>query len=150
VILFDLHTFSARAKQLGYMGKKPPLYGIYDVKTFVLNRDTLKPLNTDTIRWNKLAVSLPGKAAIMLMDNNMRYFSIQTDTVKKTIKLMAKNDTANKYIFTYTLKDSTLSVQGKHLNDSLQIQLKQVNLDNLPLLRHKFHWVIEHQKQLDR
>jgi len=146
VIFFDLHTFSARAKQLGYIGKKPSLYGVYDVKAFIINKDTI----TDTIRWNKLVVSLPGKAAVVRMNNAMRYFVINTDTTKKTILLTAKYDTVNKYVFNYDLKDSVLSLHGKHLNDSLQIKLKQVNLDSLPLLKHKFHWVIEHQKQLER
>lgn len=150
VIFLDLHAFSARAKQMGYMGKKPPLYGAYDVQTFIVNRDTVKPLTTDTFRWNKLLVSLPGKAAIILMDNNMRYFTIKIDTAKKTMQLAGKSDTSNKYMLTYDLKDGVLIAGGKHLDDSLQMQLKQVNLDSLPLLKHKFHWVIEHQKQLDR
>jgi hypothetical protein len=150
LIFFDLHTYSVKAKQLGYMDKKPPLYGLYDVKTFIINKDTLKPLTTDTFRWNKLVVSLPGKAAIIMMNDNMRYFNINTDTIRKAIQLTAKNDTFNKYVFTYDLKDSVLSIGGKHHNDSLQMQLKQINLDSLPLLKHKFHWVIEHQKQLER
>ncbi len=150
VIFFDLHTFSARAKQLGYIGKKPTLYGVYDVQTFIIYKDTLKPLTTDTFRWNKLVVSLPGKAAVVQMNNDMQYFVINTDSAKRTIQLVGKTDTGNKYLFTYDLKDSLLSLHGKHLNDSLQIQLKQVNLDSLPLLKHKFHWVIEHQKQLER
>ena len=150
VIFFDLHTFSARAKQLGYIGKKPTLYGVYDVQTFIINKDTLKPLTTDTFRWNKLVVSLPGKAAVVQMNNDMQYFVINTDTAKRTIQLAGKADTSNKYLLTYDLKDSILSLHGKHLNDSLQMQLKQVNLDSLPLLKHKFHWVIEHQKQLER
>jgi hypothetical protein len=150
VIFFDLHTFSARAKQLGYIGKKPALYGAYEVNTFIINKDTLKPLTTDTIRWNKLIISLAGKAALIRMNNDMRYFVINTDTTKKTIQLIAKNDTANKYLFTYDLKDSVLLINGKHYHDSLQVQLKQMNLDSLPLSKHKFHWVIEHQKQLER
>jgi len=150
VILFDLHTFSARAKQLGYIGRKPQLYGVYDVKTFIINKDTLKPLITDTFRWSKLVVSLPGKAVVVRMNNDMQYFVINTDTAKRTIQLAGKTDKGNKYLFSYELKDSVLSLHGKHLNDSLQIELKQVNLDSLPLLKHKFHWVIEHQKQLER
>jgi len=150
VILFDLHTFSARAKQLGYMGKKPPLYGAYDVKTFILNKDTLKPLATDTIRWNRLLVSLPGKGAVTRMNNEMQYFVISIDSTKKTVQLIAKNDEANKYMFSYELNDNMLSMQGKHRNDLIQMLLKRIDLDSLPLLKHKFHWVTEHQKQLER
>jgi hypothetical protein len=150
VIFFDLYTFSARAKQLGYMGKKPSLYGAYEVRTFIVNKDTLKPITTDTLRWNKLIVSLAGKAAVIRMNNDIHYFVINTDTAKRTIKLTGRTDTANKYLFTYDLKDSVLLINGKHYHDSLRVQLKQMNLDSLPLLKHKFHWVIEHQKQLER
>jgi uncharacterized membrane protein YphA (DoxX/SURF4 family) len=151
LIFFDLHTFSAKAKQLGYIGKKPPLYGVYDVKTFIINRDTLKPLTTDTTRWSKLIISsLPGKASIMQMNNDMRYFAIKPDTTKKTIQLIAESDTADKYIFSYVLQDSVLSMRGKYHDDLIEIQLKQFNLDNLPLVKHKSHWIIEPQEKLRR
>jgi len=32
---------------MGSKAPKPPLYGLYDVNTFVINKDTLKPLTTD-------------------------------------------------------------------------------------------------------
>jgi len=151
VILLDLRSFSAKAKQWGYLGKKAPLYGVYEVVTFIVNKDTLKPLTTDTTRWNKLVISsIPGNASVVLMNNDMRYFDIKPDTAKRTIQLTSENDTANRYTLSYILKDSVLSVSGMHYNDSLQIRLKQFNLDSLPLLRHKFHWVTEHQKRLKR
>jgi len=151
VIFFDLHAFSAKAKQWGYLGKKAPLYGIYNVETFIINKDTLKPLTTDTIRWSKLVISsVPGNAGIIMMNSDMRYFDIRTDTVKKTIQLTSENDTTNHYILSYDLRDSVLSISGKHYNDSFQVRLQQFNLDSLPLLKHKFHWVTEHQKRIKR
>jgi hypothetical protein len=151
-LFFDLYHFSVRAKQFGYGVKKPPLYGIYDVKTFVRNKDTLKPLTTDTSRWNKLVISsIPGKASVIFMNDSIRYFIFNPDTVKKTIFMVAEKDTSDKYTFNYSLlKDSTLSLRGKRYNDSLKIQSQLLDLNKLPLINHKFHWIIDHQTRLKR
>ncbi|MDO3625273.1 hypothetical protein [Mucilaginibacter sp. BT774] len=151
VIFFDLHALSGKSKQLGYIGKKAPLYGVYNAETFIVNKDTLKPLTSDTTRWRKLVISsISGKAGIVLMNNDMRYFDIKPDTVRRTILLTAENDATNRYILSYNLKDSVLSLSGKHYTDSLQIRLKRFNLDSLPLLKQKFHWVTEHQQRIER
>jgi uncharacterized membrane protein YphA (DoxX/SURF4 family) len=152
LLFFDLYHFSVRAKQFGYGVKKPPLYGIYDVKTFVRNKDTLKPLTTDTNRWNKLVISsIPGKASVIFMNDSIRYFIFNPDTVKNTIFMVAEKDTSDKYTFYYRLlKDSTFSLRGKWYNDSLKIQSQLLDLSKFPLLNHKFHWVIDHQSRLKR
>ncbi|HTD41273.1 MAG TPA: hypothetical protein VK671_11680 [Mucilaginibacter sp.] len=151
LIFFDIRSFSIKKKQFGYGVDKPPLYGVYDVKTFIVNKDTLKPLTTDTTRWEKLIVSsIPGKAGIMLMNNNIRYFVFKPDTLNKTIQLIAEKDTSNRYTFTYSLKDSVLSLKGRCRKDTLQIQVQQFDLSKLPLVNHKFHWIIDHQNRLKR
>ena len=43
--------------QYGDAAPKPPLYGIYDVETFVRNKDTLPPLTTDTSRWKQIVIN---------------------------------------------------------------------------------------------
>jgi uncharacterized membrane protein YphA (DoxX/SURF4 family) len=152
LLFFDLYHFSVKAKQFGYGLKKPPLYGIYDVKTFVRNKDTLKPLTTDINMWHKLIIStIPGKASVVLMNDSIRYFIFSADTVKKTICMIAEKDTSEKYTFNYSqLKDSIFSFRGKGHNDSLKMQFQLFDLNRLPLINHKFHWVIDHQGRLKR
>jgi hypothetical protein len=151
LIYFELHSFSMRKKQFGYGLAKTPLYGVYDVKTFIRNKDTIQPLTTDPTRWRKLIVSsIPGQAAIMLMNDSIRYFFLKSDTSHKTIQLTAEKDTTNRYTFGYDRRDSILSIRGKHADDSVIVQLQQLPTDNLILVKHKFHWIINHQSRLKR
>lgn len=151
LISFDLFSFSIKKKQFGYGVDKPPLYGIYDVRRFIIDKDTLQPLTTDTSRWSKMIVSsIPGKAAVVLMNNNIRYFVFRPDTSNKTIQLIAEKDASNRYTFTYYRKDSLLYIYGTHYKDSITVQLQQIALDSLTLVKHKFHWITDHQNRLKR
>src|SRR5690606_2599072 len=40
--------------QYGDATPKPAMYGIYEVKDFIINNDTLSPTLTDTLRWRNL------------------------------------------------------------------------------------------------
>jgi len=51
---YSIQTYSTYVR-----GPDPPLHGIYRVETFVLNKDTLPPLLTDTIRWDRMIFSFP-------------------------------------------------------------------------------------------
>jgi hypothetical protein len=152
VVFFDLYGNFARAKQEGIGTQKPPLYGIYNVKTFIRNKDTIKPLTTDTTRWNKLIVSsVPHNASIMLMNDSMRYFVFNPDTVNKKIVMYAEKDTADKYAFDYSLpKPGVLTIRGKWHKDSLEIDFQQYDLNKFPLNHNSFHWIIDHQAGIKR
>ena len=151
LIAFDLHSFSIKKNQFGYGLTKPPLYGVYDVKTFIINRDTPGHLTADTTRWSKLLVSsIPGKAAIERVNNKLSYFVFKADTLNNSIQLIADNDTSNRYTLNYALKGDVLYLDGKHHNDSIRVRLQRFALNSLPLFKHKFHWIIDHQNRLRR
>ena len=152
LLVFDLYGFSSRVKQYGTDTQKPSLYGIYGVQTFKRNRDTIKPLITNNTSWKKLIVSsIPGNASVMLVNDSLKYFIFKTDTIKKTIEMYSEKDGSDKYTFNYSIvKDSTLILNGKWRSDSLQIQLKQYDLNKFPLINQKFHWIIDHQVKINR
>jgi uncharacterized membrane protein YphA (DoxX/SURF4 family) len=152
VIFFDLYGDFARAKQNGGGVNKPPLYGIYNVKTFIHNKDTVKPLTTDTIRWNKLIVSsIPGNAGVMLMNDSLKYFAFDLDTFKKEIVMHSEKDTLDKYTFTYSQPGADLLViLGKWHNDSLKINLQKYDLNKFLLVNRSFRWIVDHQIKIKR
>jgi len=143
IIFFDLRGDIARTKRGAFSTIKQPLYGIYNVTTFIRNRDSIKPLTTDTARWNKLIISSPpGNASVMLMNNSFQHFAFQPDTTKKQILMYAKADTSNRYTFTYfQLKDSVLILRGKWHKDSLEIKFKQIDFNTFPIMNRHFHWL---------
>lgn len=151
VIFFDLYGDFARAKQNGAVNK-PPLYGIYNVKTFIRNKDTIKPLTTDTTRWNKLIVSsIPGSASVMLMNDSLKYFAFNPDTLKKGIVMHNEKDSLDKYTFTYSKpKADILVIRGKWHNDSLEIKLQKYDLNKFLLVNRSFRWIVDHQIKIKR
>jgi hypothetical protein len=152
LLVFDLYGFSSRAKQYGVGIKKSQLYGIYNVQTFIRNKDTIRPLIINNTTWEKLIVSaIPGKTSVIFTDDSLKYFLFKTDTIKKVIEMYAEKDGSDKYTFNYSIvKDSTLILNGKWRSDSLQIQLKQYDLNKFPLINQKFHWIIDHQVKINR
>lgn len=146
LIISDLYVGFATVNKKGAGNQKPPLYGIYEVKTFIRNKDTIKS-SADTNRWDKLIISLPGHAGIVFADNSLKHFVFHPDTINKKIEMYAEDDTTNKAFFGYTLsKTGVLAIQGKWRSDSLKIEFQQQNLSKLPLTGHHFRWVINPPK----
>jgi len=146
VIIFDLSGDYARTKTGEYSKIKQPLYGIYNVITFVKDKDTLKPLTTDSIRWKKLIISSPpGNASIMFMNDSLRKFFVWVDTAKREIGMMAKSDTSDKSTFVYDKrKNGVLEVHGKWHGSSLEIKFQEYDLNKFPLINHGFRWISDH------
>jgi len=94
ILYWNLFDSIEASKKYGPDAIKPPLYGIYDVQTFVKNNDTLAPLTTDTARWRKLIVSRPGISAIRLMNDSAKNYTFLPDTVAKRITMYSNSDTA--------------------------------------------------------
>ena len=152
VVFFNLRIDYAKTKSGHYNTVKQPLYGIYNVTTFVRNKDTVKPLTTDTFRWRKLVVSSPpGSASVILMNDSLKDFKIVTDTLKKTIRMYALADTLDKYTFTYNeLSPNILMINGTWHKDSLEMRCQKYDLKKFPLMNHGFRWIIDHSANINK
>lgn len=119
-------------------GKKPPLYGVYKVETFISGKDTLPPLTTDTTRWNILAID--NNANVKVCSDSTTGYLLNVDTVHKHLVI-----SRHKYILRYAiLKPDTIMLQGTWKNDSVQIKLvKQPMSSSFPLVTRGFHWVMQ-------
>lgn len=143
-ILGDLYGAVQAEASYGPKAKKPPLYGLYSVKTFIINKDTIKPLTTDTLRWSKLAISYPGNAFIKFIDDSTVYYAFNVDTIKKKIVMNKYSDTVHKYLFTYLQpKKDSLVIKGTYKKDSIQVRLHKDDINKFLLVKRKFHWISE-------
>ena len=122
---------------------KPPLYGIYNVKTFIRNNDTIPPLNTDTTRWNKLIIAYTGSATTQSMIEKNKIYTFKPDTVHKTVVMYGQPDTATKYHLNYTRADSTLCLSGKFQGDSIYVVMQRYDEKRYLLINRGFHWINE-------
>ena len=129
----------------GDAAPKPPLYGIYNIETFVRNKDTLAPLTTDKTRWAQLMVSYPGYSFIKMMNDSTEGFAFNTDTVAKKIEMFSYGDTTKKSNFVYSIpQKNALLLVGKLNDDSVVIKMSKYDLDNFRLINRGFHWVNEY------
>lgn len=122
--------------------EKSPLYGVYEVETFVHQGDTLAPLLTDTTRWRRILFDYPGRSSIGLMDAGYLRYQTEIDTLEQTITFTG-SDTTNQHIFTYQQTDSTLFMDGIWRNDTISILFQTYPIEKFGLLNRGFHWVNE-------
>ncbi|AXY76528.1 hypothetical protein D3H65_22125 [Paraflavitalea soli] len=129
--------------QYGDAAPKPPLYGIYDVKTFIRNNDTIPPLKTDATRWNRLVVNYQGNAMLKMITDSTEWIAFEPDTVAK--KIIVYEDTAHKAAFTYTWPEKDLlEMKGRWKSDSLVIRMQQFDLNKFKLVSRGYNWINEY------
>ena len=129
---------------------KPINPGLYDVAVFAVNKDTLPPVLTDTIRWRDIVFEKNGTGSVGSTDTSFRqryrrgYFSFSTDTIKQTLGIKVKSSDSNfLYSFHYELTDSsTIKLKGVRTRDSIYLVLKR-SKRHFQLAEKQFHWISE-------
>ncbi len=123
---------------------KTPLFGIYNVKTFVKNKDILQPLITDTSQWRMLNIIYQKQATIKMMNDEMKITTLFIDTTKNKVQLVDNNDSTYRANLSYIKLDSVhLALSGTIRKDSVYILLQKQNINNYELLNRGFHWINE-------
>ncbi len=128
----------------------PPLQaGLYDVATYVLNKDTLPPLLTDSTRWLNVAIENDGGGSINTIDTafrvryNRSYFAYEPDTSQQLIRFKRNMYAEPLFSLQYQVIDSnTISLKGLRNKDSLFIVLKK-SKRHFQLGEKQFHWLSE-------
>jgi len=124
-----------------YTIQKTPLAGLYEVDTFILGRDTLKPLTTDTIRWRRFWISRPGTATVQLMNDSTRLYGLQADTPNH--KLILTRAGAQRFDIRYIRQGNGLVLAARWKTDSVTIQMHKVDLKRFRLINRGFHMINE-------
>jgi uncharacterized membrane protein YphA (DoxX/SURF4 family) len=139
-----LYTDLNMAKEYGDTAPKPPLYGIYDVKTFNLKGQFVPPLTTDSLRWKRMIISYPGYARITKMTDSNVWMKLKIDTIAKTLNFTSTKDSTDHYILGYKkLGKDQLMIKGLMVNDSVTIEFKQFDHTQFNLVKTGFHWINE-------
>jgi hypothetical protein len=130
-------------KRYGPEREKSPLYGVYNVETFVLNNDTLPPLATDSVRWRRLLIDYPDFVSAIYMNDQLQRYNTELDTAAQQFTFTIGQDTTNKYMMSYEKIGQDLKMSGVLQGDTLQIDMKYYDLKNFGLLNRGFNWVNE-------
>lgn len=133
---------------------KPIRSGSYDVPIFVVNKDTLPNLVSDTLRWQDVIFEKGGRGSLKTADTVFRhnykraYFYYGVDTKEQMMYFnKTKGGMQNSFLkLHYQLPDSnTIRLWGKRNNDSLIIELKRSNR-HYQLGEKQFHWLSEYNR----
>lgn len=135
--------------------KMPIPRGVYDVKTFVVNKDTIPIQSTDSLLWKDiifddasiLGVSSCDTLFIKLYRRGYAYY--KSDTLQKKIhcyKRSKKGDSLFLFTLKYKIKDSKMiHFETKIKGDSLHIDVVKSNR-KFQLAEKQFHWLSEYNR----
>jgi len=145
---------SAQAlKKYGDNSPRPPLYGIYNVETFIIKNDTLAPLTTDSIRWKQMIIDgyqTNSWISIRKMTEKMDYYGLKVDTTTKIITIKgndgeSKGEENAKGKFSYAAADKDgFIMRGKMDGDSMEIRMHKYDMKKLLLVNRGFRWINEY------
>ncbi len=149
-VVWFFYTTLDRYKQFHATPPPGPIaQGIYDVETYILNRDTIPPLITDTLRWQDMIFennfgSIKTSDTLFWIRYRRGYFNYKVDEAYRTIEFR-RPGTDPRFIFSldYKVPDSnTVLLWGKVGNDSLFVTLKK-SKRHFQLTERQFHWLSE-------
>jgi len=149
-IVSNLDNDITYAKTYGDGAQKPPLYGIYNVVTFIQNHDTIPPLATNENRWRRLMINYPGYAKLVSMTDSSAYINFKPDTAKKRIVAWVGEKGKDSSIFVYRIiktgltKPDQLWIKGKWGPDTLTILFDKYDEHRFKLMNRGFHWINEY------
>lgn len=124
---------------------RPPLYGIWEVDSFVRGHEALPALVGDSVRWRRLVVSYPGAASVRLLNDSTRGYRVTADTVKHTLVLSSRRDSSFKLPLAYArgVRNDSLRLDGIVNGDSLHVRLHRLDETRFLLVSRGYHWINE-------
>jgi hypothetical protein len=146
----------SRAKSLAATpAARPFRTGVYDVVRFAVNRDTLPPVVSDSIRWRDVIFDNAGAGSVNTTDSvfwqryRRGYFRYRADTLAKTV-VVWKTSTAldSTYLFTmrYDLPDTTrVRLWAPIRKDTIYVELVRT-ARHFQLAERQFHWISEYNR----
>lgn len=126
---------------------KPGYYGLYQVETFVRNRDTLPPLRTDGTRWFRMAIENPNTLRVVMSNDSAKRYTYQADTTLRLLTISPMEDSTTKIQVKYSEPAADRFIlQMLQNSDSLIISGRLIRdfKKEFLLTNRGFHWISEY------
>ncbi len=122
---------------------RPAFHGAYDIPVFIINGDTIPSLLTDQRRWKKAFVHRRGYFIIQAMNDQMKDYKFEADTIRK-IWILEDYTNGVKIDFNYKkINEDEILLERITSKDSIKIYLNKINIEQLPIRQKDFHWTID-------
>lgn len=125
-------------KEDGDNAPKPALYGIYRIDMYMSHNHNITGV-VDSDAWREIVFDKK-ITAIKTYSLGVQHFTSRVDTINKKIVLISNTDLRQRLVFDYTFDSETLKLQGH----SAIIVCKKLDINEFPLIKRKFHWVVEY------
>ncbi len=119
---------------------RPPIYGIYDVESFVRDGKEVPPLTTDR-RWRTFIATYPTSIQVKMIDDSTALYGAKYDTAGQSFTLTG-SATGTLH---YAKPDADhLILDGKLDSNAVVVKLAQVDpASRFLLMSRGFHWITE-------
>jgi hypothetical protein len=137
--------------QYGDHAPNTPLQGVYNTRSFQYNKDTLAPIQTDTVRWKQLVIDGSPTYAygvIKMMNDSSYGYSVKTDTINHLLIISHYTDSTKRWRlhYGYPISDS-LTLWGTRFwgkqADSIRITMNVYPTNRFRLNSRGFNWINE-------
>lgn len=129
--------------------------GVYDVRRFVVNRDTIPLTAADTLRWRDVIFDTRGAGSVNTTDPlfwqryRRGYFRYKSDTIAHTVAVWRTSfalDSTWLFSLRYDVPDtSTIRLRTVIRGDSVYVELARTNR-HFQLAERQFHWLSEYNR----
>lgn len=138
-------NFYKAGEQYGDAAPKPPLYGIYDVKSFESDGKEVPALMGDTLRWKRVIINYAGNVRITTMPDSNIWMKLAVNVQAKTATFTSYKDSTD----TFKLKfirpvKSKLMLEGIMRGKPVKISFSRVDEQQFPLIKTGFNWINEY------
>jgi len=134
----------------------PLARGVYDVRVFVVNGDTVAASSADSLRWRDVIIDNAGAGSVNTRDGvfwrryGRGYFRYRPDTSQKLLSVWKTSTIPRDSTFLFTMRyevpdTSTIRFHTKIRNDSIHVELVRVPR-HFQLTERQFHWVSEYNR----
>ncbi len=157
-ILFTQLQFSWTRYQ---MAKQPPppgpfVTGVYDVRSYVVNRDTIPLTSTDSLRWRDVIIdsnaagSVGSRDPVFWQRYRRGYFRYKADTAAHTAAVWKTSTIPGDSTFMFTMRyevpdSTTLRFIAPIRGDTVRVDLVRVPR-HFQLAERQFHWLSEYNR----
>ncbi|WP_299890221.1 hypothetical protein [uncultured Lacinutrix sp.] len=121
---------------------KPELYGVYKVKNYVINNDTITNYKNDRL-WKTIMFERTGSVQIETMNEKRISYKVEIDSITKKMKFSKSGDQSDAFDFNYTKTGANLDFNFITENDTISGKTKRMNDDALLLINRGFNWISE-------
>ena len=130
--------------------------GVYEVRQYVVNGDTIPAASVDTLRWKDVIIDNARQGSVNTRDGvfwqryRRGYFRYSPDTSQRLVSVWKTSTIPRDSTFLFTMRyevpdTSVIRFHTKIRNDSVHVELVRVPR-HFQLSERQFHWVSEYNR----